>query len=498
MTAQIWPSMTDYAGAVQSPETSFRLPALAGAEFATVPPFGLPAAASGQNAVVFTASIGPTRTAVRCFTTEPSDGRHRYQSLERHLSGHPVPAMAQASWVGDAVEVNGHVWPVVTMEWVEGDQLHSHVEDHRHDGGALESLTEQWVATCEELRQAGVAHGDLQHGNVIVEPSGRTRLIDFDGVWVADMAASPPSEVGHPNYQHPGRKDNGAWGWSIDWFSALAVFVSLRALAADPSLWDRHMGENLIFTESDFWGDAEIWGRLERSPDRDVRNWSQLLAEACAHEPDAPYELTTILERGLVPVEAPASTNGSTPAPAGADSATPTPARPAPTAESGPPPDGGTQWWVTTEGVVEPEPGPQPSETTPPRVTPTAQPSVDTNEWDWGVPTPAPEPAEPAPTTTGASVRPPTRERPEQQEVQSSWDDTGEEGSLPPPPAPPPAPAGPGAPPPFSAPSTTPSAHHAGPPAPTKGRSVVNFILLFLIALAIGLALVILLNGSQT
>ena len=303
--ARVWPSMTDYSAAVQDPETSFRVPELARAEFATMPPLGLPAIASGQNAVVFNAIAGGRTTAVRCFTTEPSHGRVRYRALERHLAARPVPAMAAASWVDDAIDVGDRLWPVVTMEWIEGVPLHEHVAAGLGDSTGLTGLARDWLEVCRSLRVAAVAHGDLQHGNVMVDPRGRIRLIDFDGVWLPEVASLPPSETGHPNYQHPLRAEDHAWGWSIDWFSALVIMVSLRALAVDASLWESHHGENLIFSDEDFRGDTEIWSRLERSGDPEVRRLSSLLAEGCAHRADAPYDLDTIIHRGLVAVDPP-------------------------------------------------------------------------------------------------------------------------------------------------------------------------------------------------
>lgn len=298
--SMIWPSMTEYSGAIQNAETSFQVPAFATAEFDTLPMMGLPAFASGQNAVVFSAKIGSSRTAVRCFTSPSNEGRRRYQALERHLRARPVGSMASASWIDDAIEVNGCLWPIVAMEWIEGSQLHEWVNERVYDEHALRGLADAWISTCRSLRTADVTHGDLQHGNVLVEPTGNVRLIDFDGIWVSEIEDAPPAEVGHPNYQHPRRRETGAWGWSIDWFSALGVLVSLRALAADPSLWELHNGENLIFCEADYWGGADVWRRLERSPDNAVVELSRLLAEGCAHDCDSPYDLPTILTEGLV------------------------------------------------------------------------------------------------------------------------------------------------------------------------------------------------------
>ncbi len=277
--------MTEYSGAVQNSARTFQTAELASAAFRFVPPMGLPAFASGQNAVVFESAVAGTPTAVRCFTTEPSEGRRRYQALGSLQARSPVAALASADWVDDALAVNGRSWPIVTMEWVSGQQLHEWVESNLNSSATLRNAAAQWLEITMALRSVRLAHGDLQHGNILVSDDGTIRLIDFDQVWLEELAGVVPDEVGHPNYQHPDRGANGHWGEHIDWFSALVIYVSFLALAADPGLWDCHMGDNLILTEEDFRGPTSIWGRLFASPDPQVAHLSNLLADSCTESP---------------------------------------------------------------------------------------------------------------------------------------------------------------------------------------------------------------------
>ena len=54
------------------------------------------------------------------------------------------------------------------------------------------------------MQRAEFAHGDLQHGNVLVDQEGQLRLVDFDSVWIPQLQGQPaPTESGHPNYQPP-------------------------------------------------------------------------------------------------------------------------------------------------------------------------------------------------------------------------------------------------------------------------------------------------------
>ncbi|MFN3333762.1 MAG: hypothetical protein ACK47M_14745, partial [Caldilinea sp.] len=97
-----------------------------------------------------------------------------------------------------------------------------------------------------------IAHGDLQHGNLIVV-QGRLKLIDYDGMYVPALAGRRSHEVGHRNYQHPQRSEV-TFGPEIDHFSSWIIYTSLVALTAEPSLWQRLRGgdECLLFRREDF------------------------------------------------------------------------------------------------------------------------------------------------------------------------------------------------------------------------------------------------------
>jgi hypothetical protein len=49
----------------------------------------------------------------------------------------------------------------------------------------LKFLADQWLKALATMRDAGMAHGDLQHGNVIVDESNSLRLVDDGhGCWM--------------------------------------------------------------------------------------------------------------------------------------------------------------------------------------------------------------------------------------------------------------------------------------------------------------------------
>lgn len=229
-----WPTSTDYTQAVQRPEVAFTEPALKSGVVALTP-LGMPAVASGQNVVVFKMETSTGQRAVRCFINPPGQGDQRYAALAQYVSTHGCRALSGATWIEQGVQAKSRWWPVVVMAWESGRSLTAMAEDLLDRPDDLRLLARNWIEAVHELQEAGIAHGDLQHGNVLVNPDMSVRLVDLDGVWVPNQTTGPPAENGHPNYQHPARAQND-WGRQVDSFSALLIYVSLLALAADPAL----------------------------------------------------------------------------------------------------------------------------------------------------------------------------------------------------------------------------------------------------------------------
>jgi len=283
-----WPDLTDYHEALQQPRRSFSDPALK--EAAVLQDrFGMPKPATGGNAVVYQATHGKDVWAVRCFLRPITDHAERYAAISAHLAKAKVPYATRFHYLADGIRVKQSAFPIVKMEWVQGALLDRHVEASLARPRELASLRERWRALVRELERAKIAHGDLQHGNVLVQGK-KLLLIDYDGMWVPKLAGRKASETGHRAYQHPGRSEAhfGAW---LDRFSALAVYLSLLALEKEPKLWEEYYtGDNLVFVREDFCdaGRAPIWGHLA-ALGPEVKRLAGILAGCCAGDPgDAP------------------------------------------------------------------------------------------------------------------------------------------------------------------------------------------------------------------
>ncbi|CAK0740476.1 non-specific serine/threonine protein kinase [uncultured Gammaproteobacteria bacterium] len=246
---------------------------------------------AGNFACVFkVCDSNGTMLAVKCFTRVMPDLEKRYRALAHFIkTAHPT-SMIELHYLPSELFTTSSVapsadYPVVVMPWIEGMTLGGAVatlcrKDNRR---ALGVLTRTWARLCHDLLTRKIAHGDLKHDNVIITPDSKLKLIDYDSFYLPELKGLPAPLLGGINFQHPSR-DAGHFDETVDHFSILVILLSLRALTFEPTLIDNYNnGENLIFTRDDFSapGSSELIGRLLKSPDLFVRDWSQQLVKAC-------------------------------------------------------------------------------------------------------------------------------------------------------------------------------------------------------------------------
>ena len=246
-----WPTPQDFNEAVQSPATSFTDPELKSGKVET-DKLGLPRPISGRFAVVYNIRCGSRNYAIRCFQSYVPDQQERYAAISAHLKKSHLPYTVGFDFLPEGIRIRGQWYPLLKMEWIAGQPLHTYVENHLRDSAALIRLATNWITMTEALQKVSLAHGDLQDGNVLMA-GDNLKLIDYDGMFVPALAGKMSNESGHRNYQHPNRSALD-YGLFLDNFSNWVIYVSLVSLAIDPSLWTRLKGgdECLLFRKSDF------------------------------------------------------------------------------------------------------------------------------------------------------------------------------------------------------------------------------------------------------
>lgn len=244
------PRGDEYNQAIQSPRISFSDTILQSCQVETTP-LGLPKPYSGGFTTTYKLVNSHTSWAVRCFTREISDLQRRYQSIGNFLSTNKCDFLVEANFLQNGIRVNGAFHPIIKMRWLDGEPLSNYLAKTYNQKSTVDRLIAEFVNLVKQLENFGIAHGDLQHGNIIVK-NDKLYLIDYDGMYFPDLATLRVNELGHPNFQHPKRTAND-YNKTIDRFSAIVIYTALKALSVAPSLWKKYdNGDNILFRGQDF------------------------------------------------------------------------------------------------------------------------------------------------------------------------------------------------------------------------------------------------------
>ena len=234
---EVWPTPQEYNEAMQNLEFCFADPEI---QTGSVQPdsFGLPRPITGGFASVYKVTSAQKTYAVRCFLTNTRDVEERYARISEYVMNDSLPYTVAFEFLHHGVRIRGKWFPILKMDWVEGKTLDLYIEENLSQPEKLLELILNFRTMCVDLDAAGIAHGDLQHGNIIVTPHGELRLVDYDGMFVPSMKEWYSNELGHRHYQHPLRKATD-FGPAMDTFSMNSIYLSLIAVAEDPGLYTR-------------------------------------------------------------------------------------------------------------------------------------------------------------------------------------------------------------------------------------------------------------------
>jgi hypothetical protein len=268
---------------------------------------------SGRYATVYMIRTEEARYALRVFTQEVRDIAERYAIIVSYLKEKSMPSVVLPDFRPGTrdrgILVAGNWYPYIKMPWVEGLHLKDWVEAQLRRGApsALLSLAEQWVKLVFQLKQNGIAHGDLQSGNILVDEMGIIHLVDLDGMYVPGLNGRLSVGIGLTSYQHPKREPRH-FGPHLDDFSAVLIAVSLHALAEHPELRRRDFDgrklddDDILFTRRDLEEPETslLFQQLLASQDSEVVRLARVLEAACRNSYDEVPCVTGVLDPTVV------------------------------------------------------------------------------------------------------------------------------------------------------------------------------------------------------
>jgi len=285
-----FPSIEQYGEALQFPENTILDAKL---RMGTVQQdgLGLPWGRSGAFALTFKVTRQGKSYAFRCFQSQRDRMHERYEAISAFLATHKTQGFVKFKYLDDGIKIQQKNYPAVIMDWAQGQSLGAYVEENLRDGPALKKLRSNIEQLALALEVAGIAHGDIQSQNILIDSAGTATLIDYDGMYVPDIAKLSAIESGHRNFQHPQREKLLPFDSTLDRFPFALIHTALSGLIEDPKLWDEYKchPEKLLFTSKDLEtpNASKIFKRLKSMSGIQLRA-TQLEALAKAKYADTP------------------------------------------------------------------------------------------------------------------------------------------------------------------------------------------------------------------
>lgn len=276
-----------------------------------------PSFKAGGTAIVYkfeTKSRG--LKALRLFFSDPKDEvKKRYAALTQFFSRADIkPFIANFIYHNEGILIANTVYrdgrnlveqerlPVIIMDWIEHVPISDYVTAlcDKQNVTKLKNLYEQWHELMNVMKGAQMAHGDLSHNNVIVDPAkGRIFLVDYDDVHLPGLLSATSAVVGTANFQHPTSNER-PYGPNMDDFSFLLISTALLAAQAQPDVWIKHMkpgDERMLFDRKDLQNpnQSPVCRDLKTIADLEFQAAFHLLLKACKAPAKGPFDLGNLL-----------------------------------------------------------------------------------------------------------------------------------------------------------------------------------------------------------
>ena len=210
---------------------------------------------SGGFTVVYPYTSNGEKWAFRCWHAELGNVRKRFDVISKAIQRAKLPYLCDFVYTDEGIVVDGKIYPTTRMRWVEGVTIKDYICKHKNSKSKLLTLADNFLALTTDMHRNKFAHGDLQHGNIIVNDNGELFLVDYDSFYCPSLKGEPEIITGLKDYQHPARRNNLIVSEKLDYFSELIIYLSILAIAHNPALVDKYQvkdSERMLFSADDF------------------------------------------------------------------------------------------------------------------------------------------------------------------------------------------------------------------------------------------------------
>ena len=220
--------------------------------------YGDPYRSSGAFAVVFKMKDEQTGKcyALKCFTEEQDGRAEAYRQIAEELEFVDSPYITYVKYLEKELFVDSNCeddeFPVLLMDWIEGETMETYIADHYMDNYAMSMLCYRFCKMAAWLCSQPFAHGDIKPDNIMVRSDGTLTLVDYDGMFVPAMKGQTSPTIGTKDFSHPLRTIDD-FDETIDDFSLASIALSLKAISLNPSLLDEYgASDRLLFSAADY------------------------------------------------------------------------------------------------------------------------------------------------------------------------------------------------------------------------------------------------------
>ena len=251
-----YPLISEYVEAIKLAEDNFE-------ELSYLRPVldadGKPVMSSGNFAVVFKMKNEQDGKfyAVRCFHRDQEGRAESYRLIEKELKDVKSPYLVSFRYIDkelfvDSNQTDETEFPVLLMDWVEGQTLDKYLRENIKDQYALEMLAYRFSQLAQWLIPQPFAHGDLKPDNILVREDGTLVLVDYDVMYVPAMKGQKARELGSPDFRHPLRTEYD-FDEHTDDFPFVSILLSLKAISLNPQLFEKYGAtDGLLLKEEDY------------------------------------------------------------------------------------------------------------------------------------------------------------------------------------------------------------------------------------------------------
>ena len=220
--------------------------------------YGEPYRSSGAFAVVFKMKDEQTGKcyALKCFTEEQEGRAEAYRQIAEELEFVNSPYITYVKYLEKELFVDSNCeddeFPVLLMDWIEGETMETYIADHYMDNYAMAMLCYRFCKMAAWLRSQPFAHGDIKPDNIMVRSDGTLTLVDYDGMFVPAMKGQKSPTIGTKDFSHPLRTIDD-FDETIDDFALASIALSLKAISLNPSLLNKYGAfDRLLFSAADY------------------------------------------------------------------------------------------------------------------------------------------------------------------------------------------------------------------------------------------------------